>query len=858
MPMLLGLLSLLLLAGPAGAQESETTAEETDDTAKPTRGMEEIVITSQGMETPLQEASISVAAFDEQYLQALGAQNIQDISQFTPNLEIRSPYAATNPTLFIRGVGLRDFNANSSSAVAVYNDGVYMNSPVGQLAQLFDIQQLEILRGPQGALYGRNASAGAILVHSRRPVGDTNGYTRFTYGRFNQREVEGAFELPLVQDLLSMRIAGRMNLKDGYTKNRCGDARYAAPPADPANETFRDKIHGVCFNGKSDPVYEENPITLEPVGPPLWAPVGTTTPVEGGGWGWKVGEAGLTPEWVNDVDNWAGRFLLRFQPNEQHDWLLNVHGGNNDGDARQFQNFPVFRFPDGELRRAAFNAQGYRDYDSCSLDSSGRCPGLDLLDLRPNRLPADGDPYAGDYDFVLPDDVDLFGTSLTGNVYLGDFRIRSVTGYESNRRKSGLDLDGSSLITIRVYAFNEAKQVSEDLRIYWDNGGPFTWQAGGNFLYEKLKVDNDFSLLSTSLFNRQFYEQETLYGSAYAYMTWAISETFSIEGGARWNVDHRDFKIGSSLRSLQTGRSASGAVESTQFTEDAPTGDISITYKPYEGVNFYAKFSRGWKGPHINGLILNTFEDATELADGGDLLEPVKPETVTAGEIGVKSMWWDQRIRVNGAAFYYDYDDIQVFQIRNSTAGFPLPTLLSANDAELFGAELEVEIRPLEGWAPASIEGLQLFLSGSWLEGQYNDFEDIRADPGVPGNIILDDFSGNQLINAPKYSFIGYVQWPLEISNAGTLIPRFDWAYKSRIYFGAENLELVSQESLWLLNLRMAWVSPNQNIEVAGWVRNLSDEIYYADAIDLSRLANALAYAMGEPRTYGVTLELRF
>ena len=102
------------------------------------------------------------------------------------------------------------------------------------------------------------------------------------------------------------------------------------------------------------------------------------------------------------------------------------------------------------------------------------------------------------------------------------------------------------------------------------------------------------------------------------------------------------------------------------------------------------------------------------------------------------------------------------------------------------------------------------------------------------------------------------MQWPLEISNAGTLIPRFDWAYKSRVFFGAENLDLVSQGSLWLVNFRMGWVSPNQNFEVAGWVRNLTDEVYRGDAIDLSRLANTLVYAMGEPRTYGVTLELRF
>ncbi|NRA08809.1 MAG: Plug domain-containing protein, partial [Myxococcales bacterium] len=160
-----------VVALSAGAQETGSTAPaagaaeaevEEASAARKTRGIEEILITSQGREQRLQEAAISAAVFNDDYIDAIGAQNIADISQFTPNLEIRTVFAATNPTIFIRGVGLRDFNANSSSSVAVYNDDIYVNSPAAQLGQLFDVQSVEVLRGPQGALYGRNASAGVI------------------------------------------------------------------------------------------------------------------------------------------------------------------------------------------------------------------------------------------------------------------------------------------------------------------------------------------------------------------------------------------------------------------------------------------------------------------------------------------------------------------------------------------------------------------------------------------------------------------------------------------------------------------------------------------------------------------------
>ena len=845
------------------AVEDKAEEEGADTERERSRGMEEIVITSQGTETPLQEAAISVAAFDEQYLEALGAQNIQDIAQFTPNLEIRSPYAATSPTLFIRGVGLRDFNANSSSAVAVYNDGIYMNSPVGQLAQLFDIQQVEILRGPQGSLYGRNASAGAIVVTSRKPIGDFNGYTRLTYGRFDQREVEGALELPLIPDLLSTRISGRMNLRDGYTKNRCAFEEFAGRPENvgrPGYEfNFRDRIALGCFNGDSEPLFP-------PPFPELYSVIGTLTPVSGGGHGWIDGEPAPVDKWVNDEDRWAARTLFRFQPNEDHDWLLNIHGGMNRGDARQFQQFPSARTLDGTLVPAPASGgpgnQPYRDYDSAVCQTQGGCLGFDGAPLY-NAPPEAGDPYAGDYDFIRPDKVDLFGVSLTGDIYLGDFQIRNVAGYEWNQRDSGLDLDGGPQIGVEVEAFNKAWQASEDFRIYWDNGGSFSWQAGATFLYEKLEVENTFSTGLAIVVQNQTYQQETLYGSAYTYMSWAPSDQVSIEGGIRWNADHRNFDIQSQIyrRTAPPPPCVAGTCTQapdghTEFTEQAPSGDISISYKPYEDVSFYAKFSRGWKGPHINGLILDTFD--TVLESGLDLLAPVDPETVSAVEIGGKSMWWDQRIRVNGAAFYYDYDDIQVFQIRNSSTGLPLPTLLNANDAELYGLELEVEMRPLEGWAPPALEALQVFMSLGWLQGTYNDFEAVRPDTGSPGNLVFDDFSGNQLINAPDLSFVGYAQWPLELNASGTVTPRIDWSYKDQVFFSPENTEIVGQEPLWLLNLRLGYTTPGGNVNVAAWVRNLTDVAYRADAIDLSNLRSAILYAMGDPRTYGVTLEVRF
>jgi iron complex outermembrane receptor protein len=805
---------------------------------KPPSGIEEIIITSQGRSQPLQEAAISVAAFDEEYLSALGAQNIMDVAKFTPNLEIRSPYAATSPTLFIRGVGLRDFNANSSSSVAVYNDDVYMNSPVGMLSQLFDVQNIEILRGPQGALYGRNASAGAIRIVPRRPVGEYSAYTRATYGKFDQREVEGAVEMPIVADVLSARISGVMNRRGGIMENRCADPAFAGP-ADISTPQPTRFIHEQCFNTQLPPGFPRN-----------------TDDPSVGGKGWIVGVPAPVDEKVNDVDNWAGRALLRWQPNEDWDWVFNVHGGRNRGDSNSFQTTAMRRTPnDADLERRNADAYSYTDTDGITITQlPGGATGFGV-----SGLPEEGDPFAGDWNEIGTTAVDLFGVAASGDIYMGSFKIRSVTGYEWNQNDSLIDFDSGPQIRLEADIFNQTWQFYQDLRLLYDAGTTVTWQVGATALYEELEVDNEFPLGIPTIFTKQEYEQKTFAYSFFAYGGWELSEELSIEGGIRWNFDSRDMELQSGpidkfgLFPINPGPPTPASVD---FVEDAPSGDITVSYKPYEDVSFYAKYSRGWKGPHINGLVVSSVGATT--TDGTDLLEPVKPEVVNAVELGVKSMWWDQRLRLNLAGFHYDYDDIQVFQVRNIEGGVPLPTLVNAEDAELFGAELEIELRPLAGYAPEEIDDLTIFMSAAILEGQYNDFDNVRPSPGTPGKILVENFSGNQLINAPRGAFAGYAQWGFKIDQLGTLTPRLDWTWKDKVFFSPSNFEELSQEGFWLLNLRLGYRTPNDLIEMAVWVRNLTDEVYRADAVDLSRFQQSVLYSMGDPRTYGVDLTVRF
>jgi outer membrane receptor protein involved in Fe transport len=167
------------------------------------------------------DAATSATRFDAEDLQMLGVGDISDLTLVTPNLEIRTA-GSTAPTFFIRGVGLSDFSSIASGAVAIYQDGVALNAPALQLGQLFDLENVEVLRGPQGSGPGRNASAGAIKASSRKPTGNLEASLLASYGNYNAVDLEGAVEAPILEDILSARLAFRFSQRDGWGKNRCG------------------------------------------------------------------------------------------------------------------------------------------------------------------------------------------------------------------------------------------------------------------------------------------------------------------------------------------------------------------------------------------------------------------------------------------------------------------------------------------------------------------------------------------------------------------------------------------------------------------------------------------------------------
>jgi len=791
-----------------------------DQQQDPWAGVEQLIVTGTGGTAALLEAPSSVVAFDNEDLAAIGAQNVGDIAEFTPNLEITSPFAASNPQLFIRGVGLQDSNSNAASAVAVVVDGVYMASPAGQLSQLFDVENLEVLRGPQGALYGRNASAGVIRVTSTKPVYEVGSALNVTYGRFNQADVDGFVNVPVVPDVVATRFSFKYARRDYLGENRCARFYYDVDDTPPGLSP-RDLAGTKCNIGLvQDPGRQGN-------NSPLPRP-------DGG---------------VNNRHNWAARNLWLIEPMEDLSILVNVHGTQNLGRAPSFQLrgvAPVLFGPAPQQAREGIfsDANDYFDIDTCvRTNRRGACieAGLD---------PGDGSPFSGDYSRVGDERLTAVGTNIAVNWTNGPWTLETVTAWEFNDREAVIDIDASPFVAAESFFEDTAQEYFVDARLTWNDESGVEFLVGATALYDRLGATNQVWVAPNNFLSQQI-TQKTWHAALFGHVEWEITESVILQGGARVNYERKGFELTSGVRRLSFDTETPATVpkqnDRALAEEFRPSGEIVLRYEPTSDLKYYWRFSRGYKGRHFNGTAVFPLTP----------IDAVKPEFVNSFEIGWSMSFFDGIVAWNGAGFYYDYENQQVFQLQDSPGvAFPVNTLINAQDSRLIGGESDITIR----W-----EGFEIFQSIGIQYSEFSDFRNVqredRVSPGS-GDVLttfrVDDFSGNNLVNSPELSYVSYAQYRWELPRFGSLTPRFDWRYKSRVYYTPENDSRVGSDPRWLLDARLTYTNPEGTLSLSGWVRNLTDELYPVTAFDRKDGNGAIVWVISDPRTYGVSASLRF
>ncbi|MBW2231413.1 MAG: TonB-dependent receptor, partial [Deltaproteobacteria bacterium] len=474
-----------------------------------------------------------------------------------------------------------------------------------------------------------------------------------------------------------------------------------------------------------------------------------------------------------------------------------------------------------------------------------------------------------DYNLIGQEELGSYGGSVRGDVPIRDIHLTTITGAESYDRRRVTDFDFSPNTALHTDAKDRAWQLTQSLEFDSElTGTPLKWTTGGYFLMERLDSEMLFTLdfsdraVTTDVF--QDYAQGQYSFGIYGNTKWEFHEAFTLSGGIRFNYDKKNIEM-SVTRGA--GFTETGPAFASQAWT-APTGEISLTYRATDSLSIYSKYSRGWKPGVFNATILtNTSQGEKTLAPN---IEETDPESVDSLEAGASGSWLDNTLELRAAFFYYKYNDYQVFLLKNRFGSPPQFEIVNANEAQIYGVEADLYSQPLYGRGPEVLDGLSLEARFSWLESEFLDFIDRRTV--IIGNQAVSrvfDFSGNRLPNTPRFKLSGSVWWAFGLGRYGTLTPRYDLTFSADVFFdptegvgtpqsGEFPAFAIGQRSHVLHNLRVAYQLPGGNIEIATWVRNLTDFHYKTYVADASPSVGGLLNWIGDPRTWGVSVRVDF
>jgi iron complex outermembrane receptor protein len=673
---------------------------------------EVIMVTATRRAQSILDAPVSVSAFTGEGLRNNQVFNIEKLSLLAPNLKInKNQTTANSAQIYMRGVGQDDSTPVNEPGVAIYLDDVYIARTQGGLFDLLDVERVEVLRGPQGTLYGRNSSGGAIKLVSRpAPLDEFRAIGDVTIGSFDRLDIRGAVGTPIIKDVLGFKIEALSFDRDGFVTRRSDGAD------------------------------------------------------------------------VNRVDRQTIRASLLYAPTEELSIDISA------------------------------------DY---TRDRSGE---QSPIPLAPGTgLPGGRQPLFGFYttDSNVPDlnDYDGYGVSARLQYSAGAFDFKSVTAYRAFDNVFWSDLRGRSPETgggLDLFRDLEQSQFSQEFQFISTSDGPFSFVGGLYFLREDISNRDEFLVLHD-------YSQDTNSYAAYGEVTYDITEQFSITAGGRYTYDEKEFSIDAA------GFNGPFSVEGAQESWDRFTPKVLLSYKPSEETLVYASWQEGFKAGAFQGFP----QAAADVTD-----QTLAPEIVSAFEVGVKSSFLDQRLRVSLAGYYQDYKDLQiaVFRLIPETSLFAFQ---SANaQAEMWGIEFE--------FAADINDYLTINGNLGTFSGDYTD-----ADPRVLAQVGIDQGAMKFM---PDVSANLGITYTYPVSDFGNFIANANLAYTSQVFFSTEIIESNSQDGHELVDLRVGFESADGRWSLFLSGENITDQEWAATG---TAAADGSLF-VSPPATWSLTFGTRF
>jgi iron complex outermembrane receptor protein len=815
--------------------------------------LEDIVVTSEFREKSIQETPLSITAVNADMLEARNQISLDQISMSMPNVTLRPAAASTGSALiaYIRGIGQTDFNPSVEPGVAVYVDDVYYATITGNILDLVDIDRVEVLRGPQGTLAGRNAIGGAIKLFTRKADGSDDGFVSLTYGDYDRLDVKAAAGFTIVSDKLFARIAGVSRSRDGYiTRLDYACANNLPSPGNPGGlPTYVSAKGGLgCELGKE------------------------------GGQSMTAGRFSL--RWVAS-DNFEVNFaanIVRDKSEAQPNVL--VAAADNSGSAFPWLtpngpasppfastdvNNPLFNPNSRSTVPTYFDNNGngvydvgidvpydsrfvtggtYTNYSTYIDDGLSHpsplfqgSPGSDLNLYVPAIIPPINHLKADDYTLSL-------NWQITDNTSL-----LSVTSYREYLNEFADDNDGSPLSVQQLLQRMDHEQWTQELRLnttLWDGYADLT--LGGFYLDKETNEDARVTIKYVSL---DFLHGPDLVPSkskaAYGQLSMHLSDRMDLTLGARYSEDEKSYTF---ARHNPDGSDIQAQVTPWAWEVANPTNaavGVNGINIEYSSTNFDYRVALDYD---FSDNFMGYAQIATGYKAGGNNARPFypsqnnafDPEELTNYEIGIKSTLAEQ-LRLNASVFYNDYEAIQLplnsCYFADPGQESPCATQENVGDGEVKGFELEGVWRPTRAFS--------LDFSYAYLDFEYTNLDPVaNVDPD------------SRTPFTPEQSWSLGAQYTVDLGDSGDLTIRADYAYTDEVYASFINAATSLIEDYSLVNARVTWRSEDTKWELSLEGTNLTDKYYYNGLFDLYSDAGFLSGAPGRPKEYAFTVKRYF
>ena len=751
-----------------------------DETVKRSSGfsavIEEVVVTARRREEGLQDAPIAISAYTGDSLDYRGITTLDEISRFVPSLTLENNPsfggASNSAAIYLRGVGQKEFLPTTEPGVGLYVDGVYIARSVGAILDLVDIERLEVLRGPQGTLFGRNTIGGAISVTTIKPEvgGERTGSLAYSAGTDKLSNFKASLETPFGET-----VAARLTLanftQDGYV-------------------TRTDGID------------------------------------------------------LGNDDTKAARLAVNWEPSEAFSAQLNVDASKDreHGPAMELIgiDFTDLSQLNGVVLAPPPPMAFIHNVTTAALAPGQPCAVTDAAGVGVTSNPASANCYDSRYvgkdgtdEGTAPafSENDTFGASVTLNYDINEvLSLKSISAVRQLDAEFARDGDHSPHRISQFSDVLDQDQFTQELQLL-GNYDKFQWITGLYYFSEDGTNTNILDFTVSNFRSGGDFDNEAW--AAFAQVTYDVSEDFRVTVGGRYTDEQKSFTpdqiifqnyyagisqlvpAGNPLAALdapflQAGERILPLLEKqVEVSEFTPA--LNLSYDVSDDVMIYYNYSEGFKsGGFSQRVFPPVVAGATAPAGTADidLIPTFDPEFVDVSEIGFKSAFYDEKVRLNGALYSTKYDELQV-QVFNSVA----PVTRNLGEATIQGLEIEALVSPGAGWLVES--------SFAYVDAKYD-----QIDTSI--TLIRESFEFERV---PEFTASLGLSKEIQMNERGIVIVRADWSYRKKTFNDAYNTPLLVTDSVQLVDASVRWISADEDWLVTLSGRNLTDDEYLISGV---------------------------